>query len=151
MNKFVSRPELFIERAYSTALGSLLSKRVVLNLVSAEKTLGDKAYTPSDMFKTLDNVIFSKKVLNTYERLLQKVYVISLCDLYTGANAVSRMGIEATPTSNPKDLTESSAIAFYQINKTLEYLKETKTGDFNSDAHYTYLIRYIEKTLSAEK
>ncbi len=76
----------------------------MLNLVSAEKTLGDKAYTPSDMFKTLDNVIFSKKVLNTYERLLQKVYVISFCDLYTGANAVSRMGIEATPTSNPKIL-----------------------------------------------
>ncbi|OFY44996.1 MAG: hypothetical protein A2X18_13715 [Bacteroidetes bacterium GWF2_40_14] len=61
------------------------------------------------------------------------------------------MGMTAEPTSNPKDLTESSSIAYYQIIKALKYLKRIKTNDYNSDAHYTYLIRYIEKTLSSQK
>lgn len=152
MNKFVSRPELFLERAYSTALGSLLSKRVILNLTSAENALGKEAYTVKDMFDNLDKTIWSKKIVNSNERILQKLYVTSLCDLYTGANAVSRMmGPAPEPTSNPKDITESSAIAYYQIIKTLNYLKGIHANDYNSEAHYAYLIRYIEKTLSAQK
>ena len=156
MNKFVSRPEMFIERAYITALGSLLSKRVLLNLASAETALGDKAYTPKDLFADLDGVIWSKTELNTYDRLLQKLYVTGLCDLFTGANAVSRMmgpvpAPAPTPTSNPKDMTESSAIAYFQIMKTLSKLKSIQTTDYNNAAHNAYLIRYIEKILSAEK
>jgi len=160
MNKFVSRPEMFIERAYTTALGSLLSKRVLLNLASAETALGDKAYTPKDLFADLDGVIWSKTELNTYDRLLQKLYVTGLCDLFTGANAVSRMmgpvpapapAPAPTPTSNPKDMTESSAIAYFQIMKTLSKLKSIQTTDYNNAAHNAYLIRYIEKILSAEK
>ncbi|OFY42660.1 MAG: hypothetical protein A2X18_13280 [Bacteroidetes bacterium GWF2_40_14] len=151
MKKFVSRPEIFIERAYSAAIGSLLSKRVMMNLVSAENALGKDAYTVKDLFDNLEGTVWDKKVVNANERLLQKVYVTTLCGLYTGEGTTGRMGIPVEPTSNPKDLTESSAIAYYQINKTLNYLKGIQTGDFNSDAHYAYLIRYIEKTLSAEK
>jgi len=152
MNKFISRPEMFIERAYTTALGSLLSKRVILNLVSAETALGDKAYTAKDLFNDLDGVIWSKTELNSYDRLLQKLYVTGLCDLFTGANAVSRMmGPAPEPTSNPKDMTESSAIAYFQIMKTLNKLKSIQTTDYNNAAHNAYLIRYIEKILSAEK
>ncbi|MFA5849889.1 MAG: zinc-dependent metalloprotease [Bacteroidales bacterium] len=151
MKKFADRPEIFLERAYTTVLGSLLSKRVIMNLISAENAFGRDAYAAKDLFYNLEHTIWSGKVVNANERILQKIYVTSLCDLYTGAEAVPKMGMTAEPTSNPKDLTESSSIAYYQIIKALNYLKRIKTNDYNSDAHYTYLIRYIEKTLSSQK
>ncbi|MCK9305190.1 MAG: zinc-dependent metalloprotease [Bacteroidales bacterium] len=151
MNKFVSRPEMYIERAYTTALSSLMSKRVIMNLASAEKDLGKNAYTLEDMFGSLDKVVWANKVTNTYDRILQKLYVVSLCDLFTGANAVTRFGPPPPPTSNPKDITEASSVAYYKIIKTLKYLKGIKVNDFNSEAHYAYLIRYMENILSATK
>jgi len=151
VNKFVNRPEFFMEKAYSAALSSLLSKRVMLNLTAAERTLGDKAYTVKDLFKSLDKVVWAKKITTSDDRILQKLYVTSLCDLFTGASSSSLLSAIKQPTANPKDITESSSLAYYQIQKTLKYLKGKKTGDFNTDAHYAYLVRYIENTLSATK
>ncbi|MDD3032986.1 MAG: zinc-dependent metalloprotease [Bacteroidales bacterium] len=150
MDKFVSRPEIYIERAYSAALGSMLSKRVIMNLTSAERKYGKAAYTAEDMFSSLDKVVWKKKVTDSYDRILQKAYVIGLCDLFTGANSFSFFGPPVI-TSNPKDMTEASGVAYSQIIKTLKHIKGIKTGDYLSDAHYAYLARYMEKILSADK
>jgi len=150
MDKFVSRPELYIEKAYGAALGTLLSKRVIMNLASAERKYGKSAYTLEDMFTSLDKAVWKNRVTDSYERILQKAYVIGLCDLFTGANAFSFAGPPVI-TSNPKDMTEASGVAYRQIEKTLRHVKGIKTGDYLSDAHYAYLARYMEKILAAEK
>ncbi len=151
MNKFPSRNEMFLERAYSTALSSLLSKRVLMNLVSAETAHGKAAFTVEDLFKSLNSSIMpnlhTSRPVDVYNRVLQKVYIATLCDIYTGAAAVSRMGLASKPTSNPKDMTESSAILYYQINTLLDKLKKTSSRDFATAAHTKYLISFIEKTM----
>lgn len=151
MNKFVSRNETYLERAYSTALVSLLSRRVLMNLVSAETALGKDAYTVNDLFKDLNSSIWSNlhssRGVDAYQRVLQKVYVTTLCDLFTGAATVARMGAVVKPTSNPKDITESSAIAYYQMRDLLSRLNRTSSRDNATHAHNLYLARYIEKIL----
>lgn len=151
LNKFPSRAESYIEKHYSAALSSMLSRRVLMNLTSAQTELGKKAFTAEEMFDRLNNSIWGgpNKSLDTYKRLLQKVYVHTLCDLYTGASAGGMMPVK--PTNNPKDATECSAIAYMQITKLLQYLKSRRHVDFNTNAHYQYLIRRLEKTLSADQ
>ncbi len=151
LNKFPSRAESYLERSYATALSSLLSRRVIMNLVSAETSMGKSAFTVKDLFDRLDKSIWSGlgRPTDTYKRLLQKTYVHALCDLYTGAAASGRM--VAKPTPNPKDATECSAIAFMQMNDLLNRLKRTSSGDFSTRAHNQYLIRHIEKTLSVDQ
>jgi hypothetical protein len=148
MNKFVSRPEAFLERAYYTGLSSLLSKRVMINLTRAENILGTDAYTVKDLFNNLDSTIWKGMVVSTNKRTLQKIYVTLLCDLYTDTRANQRIGIT---TESVSDFTESSAIAYYQLIKALNHIKTIKTNDYNSNAHYSYMIKYIEKTLSPQK
>lgn len=153
MNKFVSRNETYLERAYSTALSSLLSRRVLMNLVSAETAQGKRAYTSEDMFKDLNSAIWdnlhSGRGVDPYKRVLQKIYVTTLVDLYTGASASARMGAVAKPTSNPKDITESSALAYREMEYLLMRLKKTWSRDYATHAHNLYLIRFIEKTLDS--
>ena len=151
MNKFVSRNETYLERAYTTALNSLLSRRVLMNLVTAETALGKNAYTVNDLFNDLNSSIWSNlhtsRGVDAYQRVLQKAYVATLCDLFTGAATVARMGPVVKPTSNPKDITESSAIAYYQMRDLLLRLNRTGSRDKATHAHNLYLARYIEKIL----
>jgi len=152
LNKFPSRAESFLERAYSAALSSVLSRRVLMNMVSAETSLGSKTtYTVEEMFRDLNRSIWpnlsSSRSVDTYKRVLQKVYVTTLCDLYTGAATAARMGVAVKPTNNPKDITECSAIAYHQMVYLFNMLKKTTSTDFATNAHNKYLVRYIEKTL----
>lgn len=154
MNKFPSRNELYFERAYSTALSSILSRRVLMNLVSAEAAMGKNAYTVEEMFKSLNDAIMpnlgSSRSVDNYKRVLQKVYVTTLCDVFTGAATVERMGAVTKPSSNPKDITECSAITYKQLNWLYNMLNKTYSRDFLTSAHNKYLARYIEKTLNAD-
>ncbi len=155
MSKFPSRNELFLERAYSTALSSLVSRRVIMNLVAAESALGKSAYSVEELFNSLNKTIMfnlgTSREVDIYKRVLQKVYVTTLCDLFTGAATVARMGAVVKPSSNPKDMTECTAIAYTQLNELYKKLKKTKSSDFATAAHTTYLARFIEKTfISAE-
>ena len=151
MNKFVSRNETYLERSYSTAISSILSRRVLMNLVSAEIAQGKSAYTVEDLFNDLNKSIWdnlnSGKGVDPYKRVLQKVYVTTLADLFTGAATVARMGAVVKPTSNPKDITECSSIAYYQLRYLLFRLNRTTSRDYATHAHNLYLARYIEKTL----
>ncbi|OFY90031.1 MAG: hypothetical protein A2266_01220 [Bacteroidetes bacterium RIFOXYA12_FULL_40_10] len=150
MSKFPSRNELFMERAYSTALSSIVSRRVIMNLVAAESALGKSAYSVEELFNSLNKTIMfnlgTSREVDIYKRVLQKVYVTTLCDLFTGAATVARMGAVVKPSSNPKDMTECTAIAYTQLSDLLKKLKKTKSSDFATAAHTTYLTRYIEKT-----
>jgi len=153
MNKFPSRNELYFERAYSTALSSILSRRVLMNLVSAEATMGKNAYTVEEMFKSLNDAIMpnlgTSRAVDNYKRVLQKVYVTTLCDVFTGAATVERMGAVTKPSSNQKDMTECTAIIYNQLTNLIKGFSKTRSSDFLTDAHNKYLARYIEKTLSA--
>lgn len=151
LNKFVNLPSMFLERAYQQGLTSLLSKRVMLNLTSAEAALGNKTYTVKDLFNDLNGSVWgnlsSGRSVDPYRRLLQKVYVTTICDLYTGAGARSRMGVEVKPTSNPKDNSDATAVVYYQIKNLRNRMKSFVSQDMNMKAHYDYLVRYIDKTL----
>lgn len=148
LNKYPSRAELFIEKAYSKAFSSLLSRRVMMNLISAETALGSEAFTVEDLFTRLDKSVWNKgRSIDTYNRLLQKTYVTTLCDLYSGAVSMGMRG--SKPSANPKDMTECTAIASYQLNIVLNRLKKAKHADFITAAHNNYLIGYIEKVLEA--
>lgn len=147
--KFPSRAESFMENAYSTAFSSLLSRRVIMNLVTSQTTLGNSTFTVEDMFNRLNKSVWDSqgRSIDTYNRVMQKTYVTTLCDLYTGA---SSGGMRATkPTANPKDITECTAIAYTQLSYILNNLKKSRSSDFATTAHNNYLINYIEKTLDA--
>ncbi|MDD4656871.1 MAG: zinc-dependent metalloprotease [Bacteroidales bacterium] len=149
LNKFPSRAESYLERAYSKAISSLLSRRVIMNLVTAQTNLGDQTFTVEDLFNRLDKSVWSNKgrSVDAYNRVLQKTYVTTLGDLYSGAAAQGMRG--AKPTANPKDITECTAVAYYQLNQVLNMLKKTRHSDFVTSAHNNYLIGYIEKVLEA--
>jgi hypothetical protein len=155
MNKFVNIPTMFLERAYQTAFTSILSKRVFLNLTAAEAAMGNKAYTVSNLITDMNQSVWANLPLNQnidiYKRVMQKVYVTSLCDMYTGAGAMARMGMEVKPTSNPKDNSDCTAMAYYHMKDLLKKMKSFTTTDMAMKAHYEYLIRYIEKTLDGKE
>ncbi len=148
LSKFPSRAERFLENAYSTAFSSLLSRRVIMNLVTAETSQGKHTFTAEDMFNRLNQSIWANqgRSVDTYKRVMQKIYLTTLCDLYTGS---SSSGMGAKPSASPKDMTECTAIAFNQINDILRTLERVNTSDFATRAHNQYLINYINKTLSA--
>ncbi len=153
LNRFPSRAESYLQRSYEAALGSLLSRRVLMNLVSAQTSLGNTTYTTEDMFNHLNKSIWSNlgrsSSVDTYKRLLQKVYVTNLCDLYSGLSSTPR-GAQPKASANPKDLTECTAIAYGQLDYLLSKLKRTKSRDFDTDSHNKYLISFIEKTLAGK-
>ena len=128
-----------------------LSKRVMINLTRAENALEKDAYTVKDLFNNLDSAIWTEKVVSANKRMLQKIFVTLLCDLYTDNAVNQKMGVTTEPKPDPKDFTESSAIAYYQIIKTLNHIKTLKTNDYYSNAHYSFLIHYIEKSLNLQK
>lgn len=154
MNKFNSISPMYLERAYQTALSSLLSKRVILNLNAAEVKYGVKAYTAANLFSDLNKNIWGNlatgQIIDPYRRVLQKVYVTQICDLFTGAAFAMRMGQEAKPNSNPKDNYDATGIVYYQMKELVRKMKAYQTEDFNMKAHYQYLINYIEKTLEGK-
>ena len=67
--------------------------------------------------------------------------------MFTGASTASRMGVAVKPTSNPKDMTEATAITYYQMRQLLNRLKRTGSNDYATAAHNSYLVRYIENIL----
>lgn len=147
LNKYPSMAESIMEKAYSRAFSSILSRRVFMNLASAEISLGQKAYTVEDLFDDLNRSVWfnlgSRREVSPYKRVMQKSYVMQLCGVYTGA--ASKMG--AKPKANPSDFTEASAIAYNQMLYLLKNLKKTQSKDFATNAHIQYLVRYIEQTL----
>lgn len=149
LNKFPSRAESHLESAYSRAFSSLLSRRVIMNLITAQTALGKNTFTVEDMFDRLNRSIWDNqgRSIDTYNRVMQKSYVTTLCDLYTGALSVGMR--PSKPSANPKDITECTAIAFAQIGHVLKTLKKARSSDFVTTAHNQYLINYIEKTLDA--
>lgn len=152
MNKTNSYPSMFMERAYQTALSSILSKRVFLNLTTAEAKLGAaKTYTVANMFNDLNSSVWSNlatgQPIDAYRRVLQKTYITQLCDLYTGAATAARMGVESKPDSNPKDNYDATGLIYYHMKDLLRKMKAYQGTDLNMKAHYEYLIRFIEKTL----
>lgn len=149
LNKFPSRAESYLESAYSNAFSSLLSRRVIMNLVTDQTNQGKKAFTVEDMFDRLNKSIWRSpdRKVDTYKRVMQKTYVTTLCDMYTGSSSV---GMRPTkPSANPKDITECSAIAYNQLNYLLRMLERANSSDFVTSAHNQYLRNYIEKTLNA--
>lgn len=152
MNKFNTFPTMFMERAYQGALTSILSKRVLLNLTNAEARLGAaKTYTVTNLFNDLNNSIWSNlttgMAIDANRRVLQKVFVTQLCDLYTGAAFAARMGQEVKPDNNPKDNYDATAVSYYQMKELVKKMKAFQSSDMLMKAHYEYLIRFIEKTL----
>jgi len=123
----------------------------MINLTRAENALEKDAYTVKDLFNNLDSAIWTEKVVSANKRMLQKIFVTLLCDLYTDNAVNQKMGVTTEPKPDPKDFTESSAIAYYQIIKTLNHIKTLKTNDYYSNAHYSFLIHYIEKSLNLQK
>lgn len=150
LNKFPSRAESILERSYKSALSSLLSRRVIMNLIDAERLDKKGAYTVEDLFVNLNRSVWNDlgKPVDTYRRVLQKSYVYSLCDLYTGVAASGRMVVK--PSAFPKDVTECTAIAYNQMIYLLNRLKRSRSSDFVTNAHNQYMIRYIEKSLSVD-
>jgi hypothetical protein len=156
LNKFNSYPALYLERAYKAAFSSLLSKRVILNLTTAEAKFGAaKVYTATNMFNELNSVVWGNltagQSIDAYKRVMQKAYVTQLCDTYTGADFALRMGMaDAKPNTNPKDNMDATAVIYYQMKELVKKMKAFQSTDMMMKAHYDYLVRYIEKTLDKE-
>jgi hypothetical protein len=145
MNNTVMRSDIIMQGNFNYVFGKLLSKRVMLNLYNASLTEGRKAYSISDLFSDLNSCIWSPMPadpkLAAYHRMLQKCYVNSLLDLYTGKNNISRFG-----THTAKDNSDIISMEYYQIIKIQGRLK-TLGGSELERAHYKYLYELISKTL----
>lgn len=143
MDKIVTRPDLTIEGTYTAVLNNIMSRRVMLNLIEAEAMYGTDAYTMTDLYKDMNNIIFapiSSDVRKaTYQRILQKVYVESILSIYKKESNVGRGTLK-------KDNTDITAMAYYQLNLIKSKLQNTRKDTANQ-AHAAYLVGHIDKTL----
>lgn len=150
MDKIVTRADITVEGTYNSVLKNILSKRVMLNLLSDELINGNKAYTMEELFADLNGIVFAPpaadKTQAIYQRMLQKSYVDALIGLYTG---------ESSPVRRPgggeaKDNSDIISMVHYQLTMLQNKMKQSAlSGSITNKAHYQYLADKINKTLTA--
>lgn len=145
MNKLVSRPDFTMESIYKKVFYDIMTKKTMLNLYEAEIELGNKAYTINDLFNDLNKSVIMHKPTITenpiYIRMMQKVYINSICDLFSGASVMSRGGGAA------KDNSDITSILFYQLNNISELMSKQPAKTMEEKAHRLYVQEMISTTL----
>ena len=128
-----------LTRVQSSALRSLLSMRVLGNLVNAEAALGKETYTLDDLFSALNKSVWSElssgKSPDVYRRSLQNLYVERLLSLLPSGTASAGSGMEAV------------ARVQYELRTLQGRLERASAAEPAVKAHYQYLAKRIKEKL----
>lgn len=139
LNKTGDKTGTIMEDTYSSVLKNILSKRVLLNLYNAQIALGNKAYSPEDLFAGLDRMIWvpltSGNEKDILRRLLQKSYTDALTHLYADLSQ--------------KDNSDAVSLVYYQLSELEKKLKsQAVSAPAINKAHYLYLADKIDRALT---
>lgn len=153
------RPDLVMQKIFSSTIGNLTSRRVFLNLYEGELINGSSAYSISEYFTDLNAAVFapasSSVQVAAYQRSLQKIYVRSLLETYTGENAMRMMvggRVVTMGSSADKDVSDIGSMIYYQLTELQKKCLTLSTvGTPVQKAHYKFLYDNIHKTLTAQK
>jgi len=100
-----------IRTAQTTTLNSLLDPSRIARLIEAEATLGNKTYTPINMFADLRNGLWSElatgKTIDAYRRNLQRAHIERLEFLMNEETAPPAQNIRAFSGFTAVDVSQS--------------------------------------------
>lgn len=145
-DKIILKPEMEMSTLYKRIFESMLSKRVMMNLVEDEIANGSKAYTMTDLYNDLNKYVWgnlaSGKQVHIYTRVLQKAYTNALCGLFTGET--SPMPAVA---GSARDNTDIASMTYYQMTDLQKRLKASPANDAITKAHNAYLVEIIDQAI----
>ena len=137
-----------MNRIHNSVMNAIVNPRVMRNLINAENTLGNKAYTLTEFFNDLDNAILKESggKASLYKRNLQRAYVDALlkCVIQFGKPKPATPGILTISTS---DYSDASSFAIYQLKNLQKRFQNATSSDPLTKAHYLYLVEYIKSNL----
>lgn len=125
--------------------GSLTSPGTVEKLLLTERQQPGKAFTATELFKTLDRVVFddfsASRPVDRYSRRAQFLFAKNLTEAYKGADVQKNMD---TPVSG---------FMIMQMKKTLKAIDRLGRTHANADSrnHYRGLYVYMQQLLALEK
>ncbi len=132
-------PMSIANNIYGTAMGKVVSTRVMDNLVSAEAALGNNAYTISNYFADLNRYIMTSNP-DAIKRMLQKIYVTRLL-------AYAEEGQMRGSLSTVND---TQAMILAELRKIEASLKSSQSSNAVILAHNKYLVEQIQKALDTK-
>ena len=140
---------------YNGTLGKLLGGRVLGNLFEAEETLGKNAYTVENYFSDLNAIIFAPIPADpqeaAYRRLLQKIYVQKLCDMYTGSGFVA-YGISAVYNPGEKGNSDVASMILGQLEMLQAKFKAAGTATTTlNGAHNKFLYERVRRAITDQR
>ena len=156
--KISRRQDNIMSNIYKNTLGNLVSNRVMNNLYQGEILNGSaSSYTLDEYFSDLNSIIFAPTAANSqdaaYQRMLQKIYVQTLCDMYTGSSAQSataRFMIISTPSE--KDNTDVGSMVYGQLEMLQNKFKTASaTGSAIQKAHNKFLYERVRRALTDQR
>ncbi len=134
----------------SRLVPSLLSNRVLGNMISAEAAIGKQAYTMTDFYNDLNRTVWSElssgRTPDTFRRILQKTYVETL---------IARAGLDAATQSAPVNaamqVSDIRSYALAQLRTLMGRLSAAAPADPVARAHYQYLAAEIKNVIDGSK
>lgn len=118
---------------YNNGFASLLSTRVLGNLISAEAAEGTKTYTITEYFKDLNSMVLVANP-NANERVMQKAYINRMINL-------------ASSEWEPNPLSDVTSVVVAQLRSLQSRFASMSSTDPVIAAHYKYLAQSIKDAL----
>lgn len=151
--KTVRKPEYILDGCYKQVFGSILSKRVMMNMTEDVLQNGAKAYSLSDYFTDLNGYVMgpvpTDPILASYKRVEQKAYVSALCAALKGEGGSSQMTMmmRMMGADPSKDNGDVISVVYYQLKQLKKKLAASTATDMVTRAHDEYLVQEIDKAL----
>ena len=142
---------------YSGTLGKLLDNRVLDNLCKAEVMNGKAAYTIENFFTDMNAIVFAPMPADpqeaAYRRLMQKIYVQKLCDMYTGSgngNSSGGMIVIYTPEENGNSDVSSMILGQLEMLQNKFKAASATTTTLNG-AHNRFLYERVRRAITDQR
>ena len=142
---------------YNGTLGKLVDNRVLDNMCKAEVALGKNAYTIENYFTDLNNIVFAPMPADpqeaAYRRLMQKIYVQKLCDMYTGSgsgNSTGGMIVIYTPEEKGNSDVSSMILGQLEMLQAKFKAASANTTTLNG-AHNRFLYERVRRAITDQR
>ena len=140
---------------YNGTFTKLVDSRVLGNLFLAEEALGKSAYTVENYFADLNSIVFAPIPADPQEaafrRMMQKIYVQKLCDMYTGGSAIPR---GSTPVYTPRERGNSdvSSMILGQLEMLQNKFKAASANTTTlNGAHNRFLYERVRRAITDQR
>lgn len=142
---------------YKGTIGKLMDNRVLDNMCKAEVANGKSAYTIENYFNDMNAIVFSPMPADpqeaAYKRLLQKIYVQTLCNMYTGSgNGNSTGGMMVIYTPEESGNTDVSSMLLGQLEMLQNKFKAAATSATTlNGAHNKFLYERVRRAITDQR